>query len=92
MESLGGINRSTDMNITKTLMAFEEDDAWLHKQLENEKFQDEFENKFVAVKDKQVIASAKKVDELIKDIENKKVNLSETFVEFVYPKDAVIIF
>jgi len=80
------------MSITKTLMAFEEDDAWLHKQLENEKFQDEFENRFVAVKAKKVIVSAKKVDELIKELNDKKIDVSGVFVEFVYSKDAIILF
>ena len=86
------VNRSTNMSIAKTMVAFEEDDSWLHKQLESEEFQNSYKNKFVAIKDKHVMACAKTVDELIRTLKSNKINLSEIVVEFIYPKGVVILF
>ncbi len=80
------------MGIVQTLTAFEKADNWLFDSLKNEEFRNRYENKFVAIRDKEVVASAESVDELIKILKDKKIELSDVFIEFVYPDDVAIFF
>ncbi len=74
------------------LLEFKKDDSWLHEQLEHKEFLDKYENKFVAVKDRKVIASAKTIDRLIEELESSNIDVAEVFVEFIYPKGLAVFF
>ena len=71
------------------LNKFEEDTLWLHKNLDN--LRSKFEDKFVAVRDKNVIASGEKIQEVIQILERKNINPSFIVIEFVYKKGVELI-
>jgi len=74
----------------KLLHNFEQDSKWFHNNID-EIIKKGFVNKFVAVKNKNIISSEKESNELIKDLEKKGENPSYIFIEFVYPKGFTLI-
>ena len=78
---------SQEMQLLKN---FEEDSAWFHKNVAQLRKKD-FTGKFVAIKNKQPIASGKNVSELIETLERQKENPSTLFIEFVYPEGFTLI-
>jgi len=73
------------MNELESLMAFEEDDKWLHENME--RLRTKFVNKFVAVKNKEVIEYGGEIEELVKRLETKKENPGQLVIEFINTKD-----
>lgn len=53
--------------------------------------QKEFEGKFVAIKDRKVIDSAPTKEVLFNKLEKKRINLSEILIEYVQPKNLLIV-
>lgn len=50
-----------------------------------------YENQYVAIKDGKVIAHDKNIDIVLKYLRNKKINPSNILIEFLHPKDMVLI-
>jgi hypothetical protein len=73
------------MNELESLQAFEEDDRWLHENVD--RLRAKFVNKFVAIKNKQVIDYSSEIEELVKKLEGKKENPSQLVIEFINTKD-----
>jgi len=78
---------SQELQILKN---FEEDRGWFHNHA-NELRGKGFSKKFVAIKNKKVISSNEKVDNLIKDLVKKGENPSYLFIEFVHPEGFTLI-
>ena len=81
-----------EVTTKEELIAFEKEDAWLHKQIEDESFQTKFKNKFVAIRDNKIVDDDEDITNLINKLRIKKLNISQIFVEFVYPKGLAVFF
>jgi len=73
------------MDELQTLLEFEQNDRWLHENID--RLRDKFANKFVAVKNKKVIVYSAEIDDLIKKLEKKKEKPNEVLIEFINTKD-----
>jgi len=73
------------------LEKFEIDSKWFYKNIDllREK---NFTGKFVAIKNREVIASDNNVNNIVKSVEASGVNPSYIVIEFIYPKEAVVLF
>jgi len=71
------------------LESFEKDTLWLHKNLD--KLRTKFENKFVAVKNGEVITSDNEIDKIIEQLQEKEINPSFTVIEFIHKKGVQLI-
>ncbi len=74
----------------KVLVRFEEDNKWLHNNLNKLKISG-FSGKFVAVKDRQIIGSDKDVNNLVAYVERKGENPAYLVIEFIYPDGSVVL-
>ena len=72
------------------LKNFEEDSQWFHQNISQLRGQN-LTNKFVAIKNKEPIASNEDVDVLIESLEKQKENPSILFIEFVHPEGFTLI-
>ena len=70
--------------------AFEEDSRWFYKNVAFLRKKN-LTGKFVAIKNKEIIASDSNLDVLIKFVERKKENPSYLVIEFVYPEGTVVL-
>ena len=68
---------------------FEEDSRWFYNNLRL--LRSKYTGNFVAIKNKNVIATDKDLLNLIKAIEEKGENPAYIIIEFVYPEEAVIL-
>lgn len=73
----------------KMLESFEKDTLWLHKNLD--KLRPKFENKFVAVKNMDVVASDNNVEKVVKKLRDDQINPSFTVIEFIHKKGVQLI-
>lgn len=71
------------------LKKFEEDSKWFHDNIN--KLREKFEGRFVAIKNKQPIASDKNIEIVVKAIEEQGENPSYLLIQFVYPKDFLLL-
>lgn len=69
---------------------FEEDSRWFYKNI-NLLRKEGFTGKFVAIKNKSIIAGDKELDIVIKTLEERGEDPACIIIEFVYPKEAVIL-
>lgn len=73
----------------QVLESFEKDTLWLHKNLD--KLRAKFENKFVAIKEGDVIASDNDIEKIIKKLQESNINPSFTVIEFIHKKGVQLI-
>ena len=74
----------------KLLRGFERDSEWFHNNIDLLRKRG-FTEKFVAVKEKDVISSEKDMDLLVESLERKGENPSYLFIEFVHPKGFTLL-
>jgi len=67
----------------------EQDNKWLVSNYEE--IRRKYENKFIAIKDKNIIASNPTLEGIIKDLKEKGENPSFVLIEFIHKKDFKII-
>ncbi len=72
------------------VQVFEEDNKWFHEKVDFLRKQG-FAGKFVAIKDKKVIATDKNIEVVVSTIEQQGQNPAYIVLEFVYPKETVIL-
>jgi len=72
----------------RRLEEFESDTEWFYGNIEHLK---EYEGKFVAVKNHKIIASDKKVENVVNEVENLGENPSYLLIEFVHPEGTAIL-
>ena len=87
---MGKNNMQSATELPRGLEEFEEDGKWFH---ENIGFLREknLTGKFVAIKDKNVIASDKDINVVIEYVEERGENPAYIIIEFVYPEGTVIL-
>jgi hypothetical protein len=72
------------------LIQLEKDNEWFksnYKEIEAK-----YEKEFIAIKDKEIVAHAKSIDELIRNLKSKKIDPATTLVKFIYEKGTTVIF
>jgi len=52
---------------------------------------EKFANKIVAIKDKEVIADARNINDLILILKEKGIDETEVLIEFIVPKNEIVI-
>ena len=77
--------------IPKGIVEFEGDVEWFHKNVDLLRKRD-FVGKFVAIENKEVIASGKDFNLVVNLIENKGKNPACIVIEYVYPEGTIILF
>ncbi len=78
------------MEQAQLIERFGNDSDWFYRN--TDKLREEgYVDKFVAIKNFQPIASDENIDVLIGKLEERKENLAFVFIEFVYPKDYVLL-
>lgn len=70
------------VSIKSELVSFQNDVVFFDKNYEELK--KKFSNKFVAIKNEDVVASGKQIDKVMKQIKQKKLNPSLIFIEFIH--------
>ena len=81
---INGYYFSIDMpqdSIIQMLVSGQNDLEWFKQNLDYLK--SKYNNKFIAFQDKEVIESYANLDELMKKLEKKGINISRVFIEFV---------
>ena len=76
--------------INEDLKNFEEDSNWFYKNIEFLR-KNEFTNKYVAIKGKQVIASGNKIEIVIQKVDEEGQNPATIFISFVHPKGYTLL-
>lgn len=51
----------------------------------------EYEGHFIAIKDQKIVASANNVDFLIKKLDSEGIDSSEVLIEYLPPKNVIVI-
>ena len=69
---------------------FEKDAKWFYENIEALR-KKELTGKFVAIKDKNILASDKNVEIVIESVEKQGENPSYVLIEFIYPEETVIL-
>lgn len=80
------------MNIEapRGLQEFENDSKWFYNNIDSLRKQN-FTGKFIAVKNKNIIASDKNINIVVDTIEKEGENPSYILIEFVYPEGAIVL-
>lgn len=68
---------------------FEEDSKWFYKNMDS--LRKENSGEYVAIKNKMVIASGKKIEIVVERVEEKGENPAYVVIEFVYPEGTVVL-
>ena len=74
----------------KEINNFEEDSKWFYDNI-NLLRKRKLSNQFVAIKNKEVIASGKDINLVIKQVQSKGENPSYIVIEYIYPEGTVIL-
>ena len=69
---------------------FEKDSKWFYENIDSLR-EKKYTGKFVAIKNKEVIASDDNLKTVVINIEKLGENPSYILIEFVYPKEAVVL-
>jgi ATP-dependent RNA circularization protein (DNA/RNA ligase family) len=74
--------------IKQKLKKAEEDRKWF---IENKrKLREKYSNLFIAIANKQVIATSKNVEELVKKLREN--NQEDALIEFIEPEDTIVVY
>jgi ATP-dependent RNA circularization protein (DNA/RNA ligase family) len=74
--------------IKQKLKETEEDRKWF---IENKrKLREKYSNLFIAIANKQVIATSKNVEELVKKLREN--NQEDALIEFIEPEDTIVVY
>jgi|YelNatPaOPRAMG01_1025707.scaffolds.fasta_scaffold222292_1 ATP-dependent RNA circularization protein (DNA/RNA ligase family) len=74
--------------IKQKLKEAEEDRKWF---IENKrKLREKYSNLFIAIANKQVIATSKNVEELVKKLREN--NQEDALIEFIEPEDTIVVY
>ncbi|MCX6664953.1 MAG: DUF5678 domain-containing protein [Euryarchaeota archaeon] len=76
-------------NEVQELVALQREADYLKKSYDSLK--KNYVNQYVAIKNGDVVAHHEKIDAVLQKIKNKKLNPATVLIEFVHPKDLVLI-
>ena len=79
------------MNEVQLFNEFEKNSEWFYNNI-NKLREESFTGKFVAVKNKEPIASNQDIKKVVKILEGKGENPRFMFIEFVYPEGTTVLF
>ncbi|MDP2673032.1 MAG: DUF5678 domain-containing protein [Nanoarchaeota archaeon] len=82
---------SKNIQLLKEINGFEEDSGWFYENVELLR-KKKFVGNFVAINNKEVIASGKDFNGVVKLVESKGKNPAYIVIEYVYPEGTVILF
>lgn len=71
------------------LYSFSHDVSWLSENLD--KLRPKYENKFVLVKNRQVVLSSANYDSLLSEAESRNIDLSKSVIELILPKNIQLL-
>ena len=71
------------------LKSFEEDSIFLQNKKAD--LREEFLNKFVAIKNREIIASGNSIEEVNKILESKSIDPAKTVIEFVPEEEGIMV-
>ena len=74
----------------RSIDEFEKDSKWFYENIDSLR-EKKYTEKFVAIKNKNVIASDNNLDIVVITIEKLGENPAYILIEFVYPKEAVVL-
>ena len=77
------------MSELKALLKIEKDKEFLNKSYEHLK--KKYENQYVAISDGKVVAAHRDIDRLFELLKKIKVRPSDILIEFIQPKDMLLI-
>lgn len=77
------------MNEIQVLLKFEESSKWFQSHIDD--LRKNYENKFVAIKDKKVIGSSKDIEDIINRLEQKNEKPNEIIIELITPQNLKIL-
>lgn len=80
----------TTFESPRGLEEFEEDTRWFYENMDLLR-KKQLAGKFVAIKNKEVMAADTNIDVVIKSVEKKGENPAYIFIEFIYPEGTVIL-
>ncbi len=83
------ININNMLTNIELLNSSEESLEWFNENFSS--IQDKYSNKIIAIKDKQIIASASNIDLLFKILKEKEIDESEVLIEVISPKNEIVI-
>lgn len=72
------------------LQEFEEDSKWFYENVDNLR-EKNLSGKFVAIKNKKILASDKEISIVIKMVESQGENPAYVAIEFIYPEGTVVL-
>ncbi|MBS3081455.1 hypothetical protein J4416_00775 [Candidatus Pacearchaeota archaeon] len=72
------------------LQEFEEDSKWFYENI-NHLREKNLSGKFVAIKNKKVLASDKEISLVIKMVESQGENPAYVIIEFIYPEGTIVL-
>lgn len=78
------------ISLSKNLETFEEDSKWFYENM-NSLRKMNLSGKFVAIKDKKIIAEGDNLQTVVRSVEKKGENPAFVLIEFIYPEGVVIL-
>ncbi len=82
-------NQSTQ--VSQEINEFENDSKWFYENVGSFRKKN-LTGKFVAISNKEVIASGENFDIVVKQVENKGKNPAYIVIEYVYPEGTVVLY
>ncbi|MBS3092501.1 hypothetical protein J4466_03720 [Candidatus Pacearchaeota archaeon] len=82
---------SQNLQLSNEISEFEEDSKWFYENVSLLRKKN-FIGKFVAIKNKEVIASGVDFNMVVKEVESKGRNPAYIVIEYVYPEGTIILF
>lgn len=82
-------NQSTQLS--QEINEFENDSRWFYENMDSIR-KKRFTGKFVAISNKEVIASGENFEIVVKQVESKGKNPACVVIEYVYPEGTVILY
>ncbi len=73
----------------QSIKKMEDSNAWLQENYES--IRESYGNKFVAIENKEILASANTAEELLNELEEKKTDTSAILIEFIPEKGLSVI-
>ena len=79
-----------NVTLSQEIKEFEDDSKWFYEHV-SDLIKQKFVGKFVAIKNKSVIASDKDINVVIKIVESDGQNPSYVVIEYVHPEGTVVL-
>ncbi|MEK6927000.1 MAG: DUF5678 domain-containing protein [Nanoarchaeota archaeon] len=82
---------NSDAQLSQEINEFEEDSRWFYENI-NFLRKMKLTGKFVAISNKEVIASGENFEVVIKKVESKGKNPAYIVIEYIYPEGTIVLY